>query len=90
MLMWVIETQAGYIDTKLLKRDKEIEQIIREDQHNPSSQKNQEETIIDHLKSIGAPDDVLREFMRGSENQAQPEILDVDALMSLDEFQYSN
>ena len=80
------KSQAGYIDTKLLKRDKQIENIIREDDIPESTQPDQEEKIIEHLKNIGAPDDVLREFMRGSAQQKQPEILDVDALIGLDQF----
>ena len=44
------------------------------------------------MKEIGAPEEVIREFEReqlkqeaGIRNSSQPEILDVDSLMALDE-----
>ena len=45
---------AGYIDTKLLKRDKEIEHILSQDKEEDLSAEKQENMLIDHLKSIGA------------------------------------
>ena len=43
--------------------------------------------MLKHLKSIGAPEDVLREFERSSSSalKQQPDILDIDSLVALDE-----
>lgn len=49
--------------------------------------------MIEKLRSIGAPSDVLREFKRSNsmaESHEQPEILDIDALMALDEMNEGN
>ena len=80
---------AGFIDKSRLRRLLEVDTSHLKSESVTGDE--QERLLLTHLKSIGASKDILNEVTRASKRKANErgslEILDINTLMSLEEFQ---